>query len=32
VEYQALGETTKAFANGGDEAKIVGTIGVSFSY
>ncbi len=31
VEFQALGDTPEAF-NGGDQSKIVGVIGVGFSY
>jgi hypothetical protein len=31
VEFQSLGDTAEAF-NGGDQSKIVGTIGVGFSY
>ena len=31
VEYQALGETTKAF-NGGDSSRVIGSIGIGFSY
>ncbi len=31
VEYQTLGETTKAF-NNGDRSRILGSIGVGFSY
>jgi hypothetical protein len=31
VEYQALGETTKAF-NGGDSSRVIGSVGIGFSY
>ena len=31
VEYQALGETTKAF-NGGDSSRVIGSFGVGFTY
>jgi hypothetical protein len=31
VEFQALGETTKAF-NGGDGQRVIGSIGIGFSY
>jgi hypothetical protein len=31
VEYQALGETTEAL-NGGDASRVVGSIGIGFSY
>jgi hypothetical protein len=31
VEVQALGDTTKAF-NGGDSSRVIGSIGVGFSY
>jgi hypothetical protein len=31
VEYQALGETTEAF-NGGDSSRVIGSIGIGFSY
>jgi hypothetical protein len=31
VEYQALGDTTKAF-NGGDGQRVIGSIGIGFSY
>jgi len=31
VEYQALGETTKAF-NGGDSSRVIGSFGIGFAY
>ncbi len=31
VEYQALGDTTKSF-NGGDGSRVIGSIGLGFSY
>jgi len=31
VEYQALGDTTKAF-NGGDSSRVIGSVGIGFSY
>jgi hypothetical protein len=31
VEFQALGETTEAF-NGGDGSRVIGSIGIGFSY
>jgi hypothetical protein len=31
VEFQALGDTTKAL-NGGDGQRVVGSIGIGFSY
>ena len=31
VEYQALGDTTKAF-NGGDSSRVIGSFGIGFSY
>jgi hypothetical protein len=31
VEYQALGDTTEAF-NGGDSSRVIGSIGIGFSY
>jgi hypothetical protein len=31
VEFQSLGDTPEAF-NGGDQSKVIGTIGVGFSY
>jgi hypothetical protein len=31
VEYQALGDTTKAF-NGGDGSRVIGSIGIGFAY
>ncbi|HEY7185973.1 MAG TPA: hypothetical protein VH436_05465 [Vicinamibacterales bacterium] len=31
VEYQALGETTKAF-NGGDSSRVIGSVGIGFTY
>lgn len=31
MEYQALGKTTQAF-NGGDGSKIIGSVGIRFSY
>jgi hypothetical protein len=31
VEYQSLGETTKAF-NGGDNSRVIGSLGIGFSY
>ena len=31
VEYQRLGETTHAF-NGGDADRVIGSIGIGFSY
>jgi hypothetical protein len=31
VEYQALGDTTQSF-NGGDGSRVIGTIGIGFSY
>jgi hypothetical protein len=30
VEYQALGDTTKAF-NGGDSSRVIGSVGIGFS-
>jgi hypothetical protein len=31
VEYQALGDTTKAL-NGGDRSRVIGSVGIGFSY
>ncbi len=31
VEYQALGDTTKAF-NGGDSSRVIGSAGLGFTY
>jgi hypothetical protein len=31
VSYQALGDTTKAF-NGGDSSRVIGSVGIGFSY
>jgi hypothetical protein len=31
VEFQALGDTTKAF-NGGDGSRVIGSVGIGFSY
>lgn len=31
VEYQALGDTTKVF-NGGDSSRVIGSVGIGFSY
>jgi hypothetical protein len=31
VEFQALGDTTKAL-NGGDGQRVIGSIGIGFSY
>jgi hypothetical protein len=31
VEYQALGDTTKAF-NGSDRSRVIGAVGIGFSY
>ena len=31
VEFQALGDTTKAF-NGGDGQRVIGSVGIGFSY
>jgi hypothetical protein len=31
VEYQALGDTTQAF-NGGDSSRVVGSVGIGFTY
>jgi hypothetical protein len=31
VEYQALGETTEAF-NGGDNSRVIGSVGIGFTY
>ena len=31
VEFQALGDTTKAF-NGGDSSRVIGSFGIGFSY
>ncbi len=31
VEYQALGDTTKAI-NGDDSSKVIGSFGIGFSY
>jgi hypothetical protein len=31
VEFQALGDTTKAL-NGGDSQRVIGSIGIGFSY
>ena len=31
VEYQALGDTTKAF-NGGDGSRVIGSVGIGFAY
>ncbi len=31
VEYQALGDTTREL-NGGDRSRVIGSVGVGFSY
>jgi hypothetical protein len=31
VEYQALGDTTKAL-NGGDRSRVIGLVGIGFTY
>ena len=31
IEIQALGDTTKAF-NGGDSSRVIGSVGIGFTY